>query len=221
MRTWLSFCLLAAVMDLGLSLTCEICGGFGHTCDGSLEFCLSGEDRCGVTLLEGTGALQVKSITKTCIRSESCDEPFASVNAGKAGEAWTHLTCCLGDECRRITPTMPPLNNTPNGKTCPACYAIQSLECEEEVIKCTGDQLYCLEASRSVFLGGKNVPVIIKGCANNAYCNNIQEHSFFGGIHNVITANCTLASGIASIVPGFFGLFLQLLVGLLLAKALD
>lgn len=97
---------------------------------------------------------------------------------------------------------------------------MDSLECEEEIIKCTGDQFYCLEKSGSITFGGRLVPIVIKGCANNAYCNNTQEHSFFDGIHNAVTANCTLASGTARVIPGSFGLFLQALVGLLLAKAL-
>ncbi|KAL8219569.1 UNVERIFIED_CONTAM: hypothetical protein K2H54_027319 [Gekko kuhli] len=205
----------------GLSLTCEICGGTGNTCTGSLEFCPPGEDKCGIILLEGTRALQLRSIAKTCVRSNSCDQPFTSVNVGEAGEAWTHLTCCTGDECQEITPTLPPLDTTPNGKTCPACYAMDSLACEEEIIKCTGDQFYCLEKSGSITLGERNVLFIMKGCANNAYCNNTQEHSFSDGIHNIVTVNCTLASGTDGIVPGLFGLFLQALVGLVLAKTLD
>ncbi|XP_060113710.1 phospholipase A2 inhibitor and Ly6/PLAUR domain-containing protein-like [Heteronotia binoei] len=219
MHTLLAVCLLAAVVDLGLSLTCEICGGIGNTCNGSLEFCPPGEDKCGIVLLEGTGELQLRSIAKTCVPLNSCDEPFTSVSIGKAGGARTYLTCCTGDECRNITPTLPPLNTTANGKTCPACYSMNSLACEEEIIKCTGDQFYCLKKSGSITLGGRKVPVIIKGCANNAYCNNIQEHPFFDGIHNVITANCTLTSGIAGIVPGPFVLFPQILVGLLICQS--
>uniref|UniRef100_A0ACB8FSG9 Uncharacterized protein n=1 Tax=Sphaerodactylus townsendi TaxID=933632 RepID=A0ACB8FSG9_9SAUR len=203
----------------GLSLICEVCGGPGNTCDGSLGFCSLGEDKCGITLIEGTGDLEVRSVVKTCIRSNLCDDPFTSVDLGKAGKTWTFLTCCMGDECRRITPTPPPLNTTPNGKTCPACYAVDSLECEEEIIPCTGDQFYCLEKSGSISLGERSMATTIKGCANNAYCNNMQDNSF-DGINNVITANCTLASGTAKILPGLFGL-LQVFAGLLLAKALN
>lgn len=216
MQPSVNICLLAAVIDLGLSLVCEICGGFGNTCKGPLRFCPPSQDKCGITLLEGTGALKVRSVAKTCVRSNTCDEPFTSINLGKAGEAWTQLTCCVGNECQGITPTFPPMNTTPNGKTCPACYALHTLECEEENIECTGDQFYCLEKSGSITIGGTNVMTILKGCANNASCNNMYENSFLDGIHNVVTANCTLASGVASIVPGMFGLFIQTIAGLLL-----
>uniref|UniRef100_A0A670IP51 UPAR/Ly6 domain-containing protein n=1 Tax=Podarcis muralis TaxID=64176 RepID=A0A670IP51_PODMU len=169
-------------------------------------------------LSETTVGTKLKAIVKSCVPSSACNNGVTIINMGQTGRVATQIFCCVGDECRTMTPTLTPAKPKPNGKVCPACYALHSLECEEEEeVKCSGDENYCLALSGTTTAGALVVTTIMKGCTNSATCQELNEHSSsFSGISVVALSNCKPAnsSGGHGIVPGSFGLFFAILAGL-------
>ncbi|XP_054855973.1 phospholipase A2 inhibitor NAI-like isoform X2 [Eublepharis macularius] len=153
MQSLLIICLLASLIATGMSLMCEICEGFGHTCEGPLHPCPSGFDTCGIIQTEGTVGPQIKATVKTCFPVSACEEGFAVVNLGSFGTLATKVTCCVGHECSKVPHTLPPINTHLNGKICPACYSMHSFTCKEEIAQCTGDQQYCFEIAGTSNMG--------------------------------------------------------------------
>nr|XP_056702745.1 phospholipase A2 inhibitor and Ly6/PLAUR domain-containing protein-like [Euleptes europaea] len=216
----LALCLLATYVALGVSLSCETCQGFGNTCSGQWQTCPPNKDSCVSVQVEGSGVLQAKVVMKTCIQSSECVQPPSSMNLGKAGRLLTQITCCEGNKCKKDPPALPPVNTTPNGKKCPACYVVHTLKCEEETIDCAGDENYCFEVSGTTNLGGMSAEMVMKGCTSSVSCNSTHDSGSFGSISVVAKASCTPAIGAASSVVASFGFLLQAFMGLLLLKLL-
>ncbi|KAH0631438.1 hypothetical protein JD844_005764, partial [Phrynosoma platyrhinos] len=165
---------------LRLALQCEICG-IGGTCSGAMRTCSSKHDKCSITLLKkSTGTENVQGIMKNCINSTFCNGGFGIINMGTAGLILSNRICCVGNECKKITPTLPWLNTTYNGKVCPACFAMEK-SCKENHVYCAGDEIYCLKgtvAGISQTGGGTlDLDVILKGCATESACGELQADS--------------------------------------------
>ncbi|KAL8219571.1 UNVERIFIED_CONTAM: hypothetical protein K2H54_027383 [Gekko kuhli] len=164
----------------------------------------------------------IRTIVKTCFPVSSCDEGLTVINLGSFGTVVKKLTCCVGDACARVPPSLPPINASPNGKKCPACYAIHGFTCKEESAQCAGDELYCFELSGTTSLGAMTITNVMKGCSNMATCNDTLHGSgSFAGMTVVTTANCTLASGTAGSIPVSLRLFFQAISGVLLRRILS
>lgn len=41
--------------------------------------------------------------------------------------------------------SVPPDNDVPNGYQCPACYSVDSFQCGNEVVNCTGSEDQCVD----------------------------------------------------------------------------
>ncbi|XP_061453732.1 uncharacterized protein LOC133370869 [Rhineura floridana] len=229
METPLAICLLSIFIVTGASLECEVCEKFEHTCNGTFQTCSSGYDRCGIVLSENTLGIKVKAIIKSCLPHSACSNDYTVINMGQAGRVVSQAFCCTGDECRTMTPTLKPRSNIPNGKFCPACYAVHHAKCEqEETIECTGDEDYCFDGSGTTQAGEVVFEIQMKGCINKAACYEAQDYSTsFSGMNVVASRKCMPASrksmrhsGCSRITPASFGLFLLPLAGLLLVKYL-
>nr|XP_056702322.1 phospholipase A2 inhibitor gamma subunit B-like [Euleptes europaea] len=219
MQNLLAICFLATFIATGASLSCEVCEGIGDTCEGPLHTCPPGFDTCGIIQEEAKMGILVKMTVKTCFPASVCEEGLTVINLGKVGTTVKKVTCCVGNECMRVLPALPPIDTALNGKRCPACYSVHGLACQEEIAQCAGDEQYCFDLAGTVTVGGMTMTVIMKGCTNHAACNDTLHGSgAFAGISVVATANCTLASGTASFVPEFTGLFFQAFAGILLGK---
>nr|XP_034973504.1 uncharacterized protein LOC118086226 [Zootoca vivipara] len=219
METPLPIFLLSVFITTGASLECEICEGLGHSCSGPTNKCPPGFDRCAIMLSETTVGIKLKAIVKSCVPSSACNHGVNVINMGQTGRVETQVFCCVGDECRTMTPTLMPAKPKPNGKVCPACYALHSLECEEEEeVKCSGDENYCLDLSGTTTAEALVVTTIMKGCTNSATCQELNEHSgSFSGISVVAFSNCKPANSSRGhrVLPGSLGLFFATLAGLL------
>ncbi|CAI5781109.1 phospholipase A2 inhibitor and Ly6 PLAUR domain-containing B-like isoform X1 [Podarcis lilfordi] len=217
METPLPICFLSIFIVTGASLECETCAGAGNTCNGPMETCSPGFDMCAVTLSEARLGMKMNSVVKHCAQSKSCNDGTSIINFGKTGEMLSQVFCCVGAKCKTMTPTLTPTRSKPNGKFCPACYAMNS-ECEEEWVECNGEEIYCLHVSGTTDLGTLAVKTTMKGCTNSPTCEELKEHSgSISGITVTSLSSCRPAgstSGGHRIVPGSFGLFLAALAGL-------
>ncbi|XP_033014121.1 phospholipase A2 inhibitor subunit gamma B-like [Lacerta agilis] len=216
METPLSICFLSIFIVTGASLECETCAGVGNTCTGPMETCSPGFDMCAVSLSEVRVGMRIDSVMKHCAQSKSCNDGISIINLGKAGAILSQVFCCVGTKCRTMTPTLTHTRSKPNGKVCPACYAMNS-ECEEEEAQCNGEENYCLDVSGTTEMGALAVKTTMKGCTNSATCEELKEHSgSISGITVTASSSCKPAAGSGGhrIVPGSFGLFLAALAGL-------
>ncbi|CAM5124945.1 unnamed protein product [Natator depressus] len=224
MEASLAACILAALLATGACLQCETCVGLGKSCTGNLETCAAGQDSCGVIFTEATQAgVNTQSIIRTCVISSQCKAGPISMNFGKGMTTRTSIACCVGDDCRTTTVTMPPADTKPNGRSCRGCYSLSSQQCREETIQCTGSETRCVDITQTLTTGGGPTQMDIKGCVSESFCAQLQTGSgTIAGIGvDLITAKCTVASGAAGVTPRPAGLLLPALAGLLLLKLLS
>ncbi|XP_039368428.1 phospholipase A2 inhibitor subunit gamma B-like [Mauremys reevesii] len=151
MKASFAVCILAALLDRGACLQCEVCSGPGASCTGDLQTCAVGTDSCGISLGEYTlVGMKQQIIIKGCVTSSNCKVGPLTMNFGNGVAVRSGLTCCVGDACRTTTVTVPPANTKPNGQRCPACVAILYAQCNEETIQCTGSDTRCIEVAGTV-----------------------------------------------------------------------
>nr|XP_060639720.1 phospholipase A2 inhibitor and Ly6/PLAUR domain-containing protein-like [Anolis sagrei ordinatus] len=215
--TPLSFatCLIATCIALGASLECEECMALGRNCHGNKITCPPEKDSCGIISMDTMGQT---AVMKTCVPSKICSLGLSSLSMGKAGVSRTNAMCCTGDDCKKAPPPLPPRNTTLNGKSCPACHALNA-ECQEEIVKCTGDENQCFSLSGITSAGTVSAKVTMKGCGNEAICYEAkQKSSSFSGISLVHDSSCT--DGASTNIATLFGLLFPVLTGLLFGKLL-
>ncbi|XP_062996725.1 phospholipase A2 inhibitor and Ly6/PLAUR domain-containing protein-like [Elgaria multicarinata webbii] len=190
METPLAICLFFAIfIARGVSLQCQTCSTAGKACDGRMETCASANDTCGIIQAELPKPTNHK-IVKKCIPSNDCDKGIAIIDMGKNRIEMRKVSCCSGEDCQKkpLSWTMPTRKTTPSSaKKCPACHP-EGNACKEETIECTGDgEDYCAQVYQHVTdAGGKTTTTIMKGCANEAFCNSMQTF-FPTGVTQVST----------------------------------
>ncbi|XP_063996038.1 phospholipase A2 inhibitor gamma subunit B-like isoform X2 [Pogoniulus pusillus] len=146
MKMTLGLSFFLALLDAGICLQCEICHGIGRSCSGPMKTCSGdGEDTCATILHEVTiGGMVIPSSIKSCLSSNMCQIGPITMNYGKV-KARSHLACCTGDDCQTVSISLPPEDNVPNGYQCPACYSVDSFQCGNEVVNCTGFETQCVD----------------------------------------------------------------------------
>ncbi|KAJ7304095.1 hypothetical protein JRQ81_011619 [Phrynocephalus forsythii] len=188
MQVLLITCFLATHLSLGVSLECEECVGVGNNCNGHKKTCPLDRGSCAVIAMEVQGH---KGIAKTCVPPSSCNVGFGVLNIGQVGVQKNLVSCCEGDECRRSAVTLPERNTTLNGRKCPGCYAFQKT-CDEITVECAGNELFCFDMSGTSTVGSVVTSVVMKGCANEAACYNLENaESSIGPVNVIHTARCT------------------------------
>ncbi|NXD83365.1 PLIGB inhibitor, partial [Halcyon senegalensis] len=152
------------------SLQCEICHSVGRSCFGPMKNCSDGEDTCGIVLYEVTiGGLAIPSSIKSCLPSSMCHLGPINMNYGTV-KSRSQLACCTGNDCRSISVSLPPEDNVPNGYQCPACYSMDSFQCSNEIVNCTGSETQCIDLAGLISSGGLTLKTAMKGCTTMSEC---------------------------------------------------
>ncbi|XP_053122788.1 phospholipase A2 inhibitor gamma subunit B-like isoform X2 [Hemicordylus capensis] len=218
---WFNAGMLLFLVRKGVSLYCETCQEYGHTCWGPMWPCTVIHESCGVTLSERTGGRKI--VFKRCVSSSKCGTGLTRVNFGSKGIIATVLTCCSGEECKNPPTSMPPMNTTLNGRKCTACYGVHSRHCKREVVQCAGDEIYCLKMTGVAALGREIIEVFIMGCANKGICDDFEKGLIsLAGVDILGRGSCVLnskvASGMDCTTSGLFRRFLPFLAVFLSTK---
>ncbi|NWH58179.1 PLIGB inhibitor, partial [Geococcyx californianus] len=207
------------------SLQCEVCHSIGKSCSGPMKTCNDGEDTCGVILHEVLiGGMTIPSFFKSCLSSSACQLDPITMNYGKV-KARSLLACCKGDECRKISISMPPENNVPNGYQCPACYSVDSFQCGNEVVNCTGFETQCIDLAGLMNSGGLSLKAAMKGCTTISECNIAKDAKSNLAMMDIKLRHfqCKPASLLSIVMSGFAPpdiLLLPVLSGVILEKML-
>ncbi|XP_053254006.1 phospholipase A2 inhibitor gamma subunit B-like isoform X1 [Podarcis raffonei] len=210
-------CLLYIFIPAGFSLECWSCETTGRNCQGQRQTCPIDYEECGVLQLERSFGQNKQTTVKNCTQSNNCDKELAVFNMGKRRTILGKISCCTADDCKSINP-LRPRKITVNGFRCPSCYSVHGV-CVEESMECSGDEYYCAQLFQTPSTGGNTVTVI-KGCANKAYCDQMEKFASAAKMRLLETSHCVLASRAVSIIPELFGLFLSSHAGLLFVTGL-
>ncbi|XP_009930531.1 phospholipase A2 inhibitor gamma subunit B isoform X1 [Opisthocomus hoazin] len=225
MKVFLGVSFFLAFLDPGTSLQCEVCHSIGKSCSGPMKTCSGSEDTCGVILHEVMmGGMAIPSSIKTCLPSSICQIGPITMNYGKV-KARSHLACCTGADCRTISVSLPPEDNIPNGYQCPACYSVDSFQCGNETVNCTGYETQCVDLAGLMNSGGLSLKAAMKGCTTISECNIVGDGKNNLGMMDIKLRRfqCKPASVLARVTSGFAPpdvLFLPVLSGFILEKVL-
>ncbi|XP_010114433.1 PREDICTED: phospholipase A2 inhibitor 25 kDa subunit-like [Chlamydotis macqueenii] len=225
MEVPLSLSFFLAFLDPGASLQCEVCHSIGRSCSGPMKTCSAGEEICGVILHEVLiGGMAIPSSIKSCLPSSVCQLGPITMNYGKV-KARSNLACCTGDDCRSISVSLPPEDNVPNGYQCPACYSVDSFQCGDEIVNCTGSETQCIDLAGLMNSGGLSLKAAMKGCTTISECSVVGDGKNKLGMMDIKLRRfqCKKAFALVrasskSVAPGT--LFLPLLSRFLLEKVL-
>ncbi|XP_015703768.1 phospholipase A2 inhibitor and Ly6/PLAUR domain-containing protein-like [Coturnix japonica] len=175
MKVFFGLSFLLTFLDSGSMLQCEVCHNIGRSCSGPMETCSGDTDTCGIILHEVTiGGMAIPSSIKTCLPSRICQMGLVTMNYGKV-KARSSLACCVGDACQTASVSLPPENNVPNGFQCPACYSVDSFQCGNETVNCTGSESQCVDLAGLMNTGGLTVKAAMKGCTTMSECNAVGD----------------------------------------------
>ncbi|POI32929.1 hypothetical protein CIB84_003319 [Bambusicola thoracicus] len=204
-------------------LQCEVCHSIGRSCSGRIETCSGDADTCGIILHEVTiGGMAIPSSIKTCLPSKVCQMGPVTMNYGKV-KARSRLVCCVGDACRTVSVSLPPENNVPNGFQCPACYSVDSFQCGNEIVNCTGSENQCVDLAGLMNAGGLTAKAAVKGCTTISECS-VDSKSNLGLVDMKIKRfQCQPASTLEMLSSGLVppqSLLFPALSGLILEKLL-
>ncbi|NWR88629.1 PLIGB inhibitor, partial [Furnarius figulus] len=206
-------------------LQCEVCHSIGRSCSGPMRTCTGGEDTCGIIVHEVLiGGMSIPSSIKSCLSSSLCHHGPVTVNYGKV-KAKSHMACCTGDDCQTISLSLPPDNNVPNGYQCPACYSVDSFQCSNEIINCTGSETQCVDLAGLMNSGGLSVKAAMKGCTTVSECKIVGDGKTSLGMIDMKLKRfrCTPALYMEQKYFAFaprHTVFLPLLLGFILEKVL-
>ncbi|KFQ25857.1 Phospholipase A2 inhibitor subunit gamma B, partial [Merops nubicus] len=207
------------------SLQCEVCHSIGKSCSGPKKTCNDGEDTCGIILHEVTmGGMAIPSAIKSCLSSSMCHLGPITMNYGKV-KGRSHLACCTGDDCQTTSVSLPPENNVPNGYQCPACYSVDSFQCGNEIVNCTGSETQCVDLAGLMNSGGLSLKAAMKGCTTISECSLVGDGKNNLGMMDVKLKRfqCETASLlpiVSSACASPHILFLLVLSGFILEKVL-
>ncbi|XP_040436760.1 phospholipase A2 inhibitor subunit gamma B-like isoform X2 [Falco naumanni] len=169
------------------------------------------------------GGVAIPSSVKSCLPSSICQLGPITMNYGKV-KARSHLACCTGNNCQTTSVTLPPEENVPNGYQCPACYSVDSFQCSNEIINCTGSETQCVDISGLMNSGGLSLKAAMKGCTTISECSIVGDGKNSLGMMDIRSFQCKPASyGLAIVSSGFAPpdtLFLPVLSGFILEKVL-
>ncbi|NXC30693.1 PLIGB inhibitor, partial [Campylorhamphus procurvoides] len=206
-------------------LQCEVCHSIGRSCSGPKKTCTGGEDTCGIIVHEVLiGGMSIPSSIKSCLSSSLCHHGPVTMNYGRV-KAKSHMACCTGDDCQAISVSLPPDDNMPNGYQCPACYSVDSFQCNNEIINCTGSETQCVDLAGLMNSGGLSVKAAMKGCTTVSECNIVGDGKNSLGMMDIKLKRfqCTPAFYMEKVYLAFapqHTVFLPLLSGFVLEKIL-
>nr|XP_060640308.1 phospholipase A2 inhibitor and Ly6/PLAUR domain-containing protein-like [Anolis sagrei ordinatus] len=155
MKTFPGFFLIFAVLRSGEPLRCEKCYKDGLTCSGTNRLCDYHLQTCVVVLVEYThyGKPQLRAV-KTCEHTNVCNTPLQYLNMGRGIYERSNVICCIGEACKTAAPRFQPGFITPNGKSCPACFATDISHCGSARVDCSGNEFHCISTFHEVWEHG-------------------------------------------------------------------
>ncbi|XP_015268598.1 PREDICTED: phospholipase A2 inhibitor and Ly6/PLAUR domain-containing protein-like, partial [Gekko japonicus] len=166
----LTLSLVAILVATAHSLVCKCTAGPGCSLLGT---CSAPDSGVCLTMAQknNLGLPWSSRVYRACEQNaQVCDENVMTLTVGK-GLYWTSRTeCCTTDNCNAASISVPPVSLTPNGRECPACFAVGSDCAGPETQKCTGDQDHCITISGTMDEGAVSVPFIAKGCSTATTC---------------------------------------------------
>ncbi|XP_015746273.2 phospholipase A2 inhibitor and Ly6/PLAUR domain-containing protein [Python bivittatus] len=173
--------LLAALLTQGSCLICESCASPGNDCTGLSHTCKTPEDACFTSVgISSLGADKITETIKTCIAGSNCQPGPISVTINSEIHFWSTSSCCQDDLCNSKKLDLPPVNTTPNGLTCSACFNIGFDQCEMvDSLNCTGEDNHCITTSGTLSIGDNPVPFAAKGCSSASACSLPLETSIY------------------------------------------
>ncbi|CAI5781115.1 phospholipase A2 inhibitor subunit gamma B-like [Podarcis lilfordi] len=184
----LGLLLFSVLLTPGDSLECETCLGLDSNCNGTMERCSTHEDTCSVAFVEATVAeVTSQEIRKGCLSTHACGLAPFYLNLGKMFIARGKAVCCEGNDCASVSPQVPPINNTANGKKCPACLSLMG-PCSSELAECTGAEDYCLDGILKSAPGWSDF--IIRGCTTKSYCAILEKKIGPANIFGSVVGKC-------------------------------
>ncbi|KAL8219603.1 UNVERIFIED_CONTAM: hypothetical protein K2H54_028457 [Gekko kuhli] len=153
--------------NTGSPMNCYQC--MGDDCAApEIQECKAHEEACIISVTETTlvNALMPKyNLTwKQCGPAHLCLQNYVSISTLDGGTFRGNLQCCYTDLCNDMPLSLPEIEDpSPNGVVCPACFAMNSTECEEgETINCTGGETKCFEATADIAVGERSRSVCTK-----------------------------------------------------------
>ncbi|KAH0631427.1 hypothetical protein JD844_005750 [Phrynosoma platyrhinos] len=216
MQAFLRLLLFFVLLTTGASLHCEIClrsrnstgssNGSSITCKGPSQICAPNKDTCMITVAEhNLEGITEHIIEKSCAYSKICSVDKIHLFVGKGKTYRSSIICCKGHDCPKGPIPILPENTVPNGKVCPACFALAKT-CKSETVKCTGNDTHCIDVTstrkmtRSDFmsyrldgeqftgivgstnhpssapaLDGNYMDSVIRGCTTKSLCASLKQ----------------------------------------------
>ncbi|XP_014382633.1 phospholipase A2 inhibitor subunit gamma B-like isoform X2 [Alligator sinensis] len=145
---------LLAFLDQGSSLQCEVCDGFEQDCSGPMQTCDPDQDTCGIIKGEEIyDGVKMLFNWKSCVTSNVCHYRNSGIYSRNSFRLRRSIACCTGEACRTVSVQLPPVNTTPNGLQCPACFSLGSYDCGNDTVYCTGAESYCFDFEGSLSKG--------------------------------------------------------------------
>ncbi|XP_034973508.2 phospholipase A2 inhibitor and Ly6/PLAUR domain-containing protein-like [Zootoca vivipara] len=167
-------CLLLFLLP-GASLECEICSSDGIHCTGPKKTCPLGKNTCMTAYTENTVDGKTEhTIEKDCATADICTSSAIELYFGPGRAMRTIVYCCIEGLCKKIESKFPPIETRMNGKQCPACH-VWSDTCKEEMVNCTGHNVYCFDVSSHSHAATNSVDRTMKGCTTKSVCSSIRS----------------------------------------------
>nr|XP_028598278.1 phospholipase A2 inhibitor and Ly6/PLAUR domain-containing protein-like isoform X2 [Podarcis muralis] len=157
------------------SLECEICSSNGTDCTGPKKTCSLEKNACMIAYTENTvDGKKEHTIDKDCATADICTSSAIELYFGSGRFMRTVVYCCIENLCKKIESKFPPIETRMNGKQCPACH-VWSDTCKEEMVNCTGHNVYCFDVSSHSHAQTSSVDRTMKGCTTKSVCTSIRS----------------------------------------------
>nr|XP_028598279.1 phospholipase A2 inhibitor subunit gamma B-like isoform X3 [Podarcis muralis]XP_028598280.1 phospholipase A2 inhibitor subunit gamma B-like isoform X3 [Podarcis muralis] len=114
------------------------------------------------------------TIDKDCATADICTSSAIELYFGSGRFMRTVVYCCIENLCKKIESKFPPIETRMNGKQCPACH-VWSDTCKEEMVNCTGHNVYCFDVSSHSHAQTSSVDRTMKGCTTKSVCTSIRS----------------------------------------------
>ncbi|CAI5781136.1 phospholipase A2 inhibitor subunit gamma B-like [Podarcis lilfordi] len=164
-----------ALLTTVASLECEICLSNGTHCTGPKKTCPLEKNACMIAYTENTvDGKKEHTIDKDCATANICTSSAIELYFGPGRFMRTVVYCCIENLCKKFESKFPPIETRMNGKQCPACH-VWSDTCKEEMVNCTGHNVYCFDVSSHSHAQTNSVDRTMKGCTTKSVCSSIRS----------------------------------------------
>ncbi|XP_040183332.1 phospholipase A2 inhibitor and Ly6/PLAUR domain-containing protein-like isoform X1 [Rana temporaria] len=176
--------IFSGVIATGNALQCNTCEvvdkeGVPDDCVGELVECTSLTDQCATQIevnyvASASEGKKITTVKKGCFKAKFlpyCENRF-EVDSNPDFYLALYTKCCnLVDGCNSGPIQMPPASTTENGRTCPACFAVDATTCTPVEKKCFGTEAQCVSYNGPAARPGEEQKnYVIQGCVTPGSC---------------------------------------------------